>query len=721
MQNRPPLGQAWTEAERAAHSQARLIPPQAWKCVFKNGAEFSDDMAALMASPPPDNRLMSIRKDPLAISQMHAWEWKPPILHSAPDSLIHHPAFRGLFIARHHPVESLDSDEARLWLVLAFSRPDFSFSALIKLGKQLGVTDELMFARLAPVWGNVDYLGSLITWHEQRGSLSAIINSWGTDAFIAAFNHDHLDFANNLIHFPAVFASASNSTQYWDQCISPFVKKRLAELQERKIVFEIKNRKNIPFDVSDKEADLLFSILYHCIQRNKIDDPETLNQGIHRLLSIPSVKDLVIQNARHAKRLENGLMPRQVDNFYMHYMHYDSNVMLRCAKEFCNKRAAMQLLDIPDVRRIAKEQNFYEKDEESYAHRSLDLEWLAIRYQPEAVTSHSPLEIECLKEEENIPKIQALQEKKCMWQELIFLGRIYQDVTRLPLNYPNAYFVSEIADYINRNLDPLAISETKMLYTIKQAIAERRTASTPEIESKADDQLQILTGNIENRIKIFKEKIECIRKEVHITQRMSMMNFLIKKITDSEKQNDYQSIDWPSARKELSEIIERYRAHLNQSAKKCLAKNRGVVMEQLHDRYLLNQKRFLLERLSQLIKQRPAIKPSEQDFTNKEAVLRALIHLNVYCSGNRYLDEKWPFANLSRRDNSHKKCLMALMSFIVECLDALFEEIFKIPPGYRLTAVEGARFLDRVGHFKRKYHLEQKPGQHNSHHGLLRR
>jgi hypothetical protein len=564
-------------------------------------------------------------------------------------------------------------------------------------------------------------------------TLPIMIKQAGSEALDFAIENGHHHVADYLIGFPSLCAYAAYTAHIKEEkYFGSFAYRRLSELRAKKIAFEAENKENIPFDVSHEEAEQLFYVLYYCIQRNgkaiktepglreqdnipfqnennslEVDNPEIAKEEVHLLLSIPSVSDCVIEEARNAPEEKGRFVFRQP-------AAPEGSMLLRLAKVVGNQEAAMQLLDIPEVLRVAQENYFYQKD---MAYRwpffhggfddrpplNLNLETLAKNRQIKMTILQDSIDVS---QQENIPEIKDLQQKYHAWQEVIFVGRVYQDTLR---NNKNIYVPKNIPIF-NQQLQQLALSQTTIRASIKLAIATRRAAVTAEATDKANNQLQKLTKNLEDRIQFFKEKIKNEIEFSYLNSAPFFIEILINKITESDGKNrhHYQKINWQKARKDFERAIQNYHTRLINSTD-----------QQSFDGLELKWKRETLKKLSYLINPNHIyynehyttsgqesgvgnrIGSLKQVCTDKEALLRTLAYFDIY-------DTRIQQLRRHRGYRFHQAPLRAGFSLTGQCLD-LLATILQVPARYRLTAVEGARFLDRIGHFKRKYHLEQKP------------
>jgi len=160
----------------------------------------------------------------------------------------------------------------------------------------------------------------------------------------------HTQTFNHLMNYPFGFAHAElkdfDRSELFGRVIVPdyvypFVLQKLKAYQEAKTQFEqaIPNR---VFNLDEKDAELCFYLLRNLIRRggSRDDKPaERLTDGIHFLLSIPSVRALC-----HRQMSEYG----------------GANELLRLAVQIGNQDAIGLLLQLPDVRRLAEQNNLLE-------------------------------------------------------------------------------------------------------------------------------------------------------------------------------------------------------------------------------------------------------------------------------------------------------------------------------------------------------------------------
>ncbi|KTD62275.1 ankyrin repeat protein [Legionella santicrucis] len=171
-----------------------------------------------------------------------------------------------------------------------------------------------------------------------------------TNTFIAfqlAVLKGHLPVVQYMLSFPSVFAYAeAHQQEYGEQCVWPFVVRKLSALRTQQQEAEANNLDAV-FDVPAEEAKLLFYIARNLIRRNDA----ALIDDLRFLLNIPSVKALA-----HAE-----VTPNQ------------ANELLRLALSVGNQEAASILLNIPAVRVLAEQNNYYREEQQG----RLDLAALA--------------------------------------------------------------------------------------------------------------------------------------------------------------------------------------------------------------------------------------------------------------------------------------------------------------------------------------------------------
>ena len=178
--------------------------------------------------------------------------------------------------------------------------------------------------------------------------METLIGREGFRSFAEAAGTRQLSVLNRLLEFPSVFAWAElHDREYGEKFIYLFVYEQIATLRAENIALETTHPQAI-FDVTSPEkAKFCFYILRNLIRRN---DP-TLQDDMQFLINIPSVKAL----------LHTELTPRE------------SNELLRLALSRGNQPAVEMLLNVPAVRELAEQNNFYRRE----ARGALNIEALA--------------------------------------------------------------------------------------------------------------------------------------------------------------------------------------------------------------------------------------------------------------------------------------------------------------------------------------------------------
>ncbi|KTD24398.1 ankyrin repeat domain-containing protein [Legionella maceachernii] len=114
-----------------------------------------------------------------------------------------------------------------------------------------------------------------------------------------------------IAHFlanPSDFNYADKNKNY-EKDVEQFINDTLMQLRERKAKFE-DSQSSAKFDVSSKEAKLLFFVLRNLIRRNQLD----LDEDISFILLIPAVKNLVHTPVRPGKHNELLRVALKVEN-----------------------------------------------------------------------------------------------------------------------------------------------------------------------------------------------------------------------------------------------------------------------------------------------------------------------------------------------------------------------------------------------------------------------
>ncbi|OEH48262.1 hypothetical protein lpari_00703 [Legionella parisiensis] len=179
------------------------------------------------------------------------------------------------------------------------------------------------------------------TFQEMVTNYSIYIFLWATSI------QDPLPIINFFLSQANGFAYAEQHQIEYGKYVTPFVTKKLTDLQVQKNTVEQENAYAV-FDItSPEEAKLLFHVLRNLIRQNN----PARRDDILLLLSIPSVKALA----------HTEVTPHQ------------PNELLRLALSLGNETAAELLLGIPAVRELAAQNNFYRTEQRG----GLDLRALA--------------------------------------------------------------------------------------------------------------------------------------------------------------------------------------------------------------------------------------------------------------------------------------------------------------------------------------------------------
>ncbi|MCE0723049.1 MULTISPECIES: hypothetical protein [Legionella] len=180
------------------------------------------------------------------------------------------------------------------------------------------------------------------------GKFQEMITDYSIYIFLWATSiQDPLPIINFLLSHANAFAYAEQHQIEYREYVTPFITKKLADLQALKNTIEHENAYAV-FDItSSEEAKLLFYVLRNLIRQN---DPAR-RDDILLLIGIPSVKALA-----HTEITPNH-----------------PNELLRLALSLGNETAAELLLGIPAVRELAAQNNFYRVEQRN----GLDLQALA--------------------------------------------------------------------------------------------------------------------------------------------------------------------------------------------------------------------------------------------------------------------------------------------------------------------------------------------------------
>jgi len=172
-----------------------------------------------------------------------------------------------------------------------------------------------------------------------------IIQQYDYYVYRKAFEGGHVAICQHLLRLSSgCFAYAESHVPEYGNFIQPFIRDMLNELHSQAqnlapdAVFNIEN---------SEQARLCFYIIRHCIRL----DGRTWGNELRFLLNIPAVKALA-----HLE-VTNG----------------QSNELLRLAQSYNNTEAASILLNIPAVRQLAEQENYYRSEQT----RGIDLRRLA--------------------------------------------------------------------------------------------------------------------------------------------------------------------------------------------------------------------------------------------------------------------------------------------------------------------------------------------------------
>ena len=156
-------------------------------------------------------------------------------------------------------------------------------------------------------------------------------------AFRDAANSGHLPTINRLMEFSSVFSHAEmHQQEYGAQYVQPFVQATLTRLREEKAAFE-QAHPNEVFDVaSASDASLYFYMIRNLIRQNNAN----VLDDMRFLLNIPAVKALA----------HTAVTPNE------------PNELLRLALTLGNQASAEVLLNIPDIRALAEQNNYYQAE-----------------------------------------------------------------------------------------------------------------------------------------------------------------------------------------------------------------------------------------------------------------------------------------------------------------------------------------------------------------------
>ncbi len=185
---------------------------------------------------------------------------------------------------------------------------------------------------------------------EQR---SAMIAAGDYAAFYKVVRKNYPAVINWLLLYPSMLAHAEMHQNEYGDYVNPFIATQLSTLQVRSQAYALEHP-GVAFDVSDPdEIKRGFYMARNLIRRTHPASAETpaLLAELNFLLNIPAVRALAHQ------RVENG----------------PENELIRLAITTGNQLAATVLLAIPEVQRLALQNNYYHTE----AQGGLDLRALA--------------------------------------------------------------------------------------------------------------------------------------------------------------------------------------------------------------------------------------------------------------------------------------------------------------------------------------------------------
>ncbi|MFY7697285.1 MAG: hypothetical protein ACOVQX_00390 [Legionella sp.] len=178
------------------------------------------------------------------------------------------------------------------------------------------------------------YLESHLTVDDKRLAVQA--NNYG---MIRPYSNCTLMSEHFLKVDVGLAYAESHDFEYGQRFVYRFVTRQLNHLQRQKLAYEQVHPQAV-FDVDGEEARLYFYLLRNLIRRGVARHyaaAEDNNDEIRLLLSIPAVKNLL------STSLNGG----------------ETNELLRLAYRLGNQQAAVLLLNVPAVRQLAEQNNFY--------------------------------------------------------------------------------------------------------------------------------------------------------------------------------------------------------------------------------------------------------------------------------------------------------------------------------------------------------------------------
>lgn len=179
----------------------------------------------------------------------------------------------------------------------------------------------------------------LVTYLAERVSyeiLQTMILADHCGAFRKAAENGHFNVVTHLLSYSSLFAYAETQSEEkgYTKYIDSFINHKLSGLRAQKSHFEHINPHGVFNIENDEEARLLFYIIRNFIRQNN----STLQNDIGLLLGIPKVQRLI-----HLPVTQN-----------------EPNELLRLALSVGNREATDALFDIPSVRELAEQNNYYQ-------------------------------------------------------------------------------------------------------------------------------------------------------------------------------------------------------------------------------------------------------------------------------------------------------------------------------------------------------------------------
>lgn len=226
-----------------------------------------------------------------------------------------------------------------------------------------------------------------------KPEINHIVQLAGSITIPFAIRENHLEAIHHLLTIEAgLDYMEKHDEEYGKQYVYPFIDDMLTSLHDMKRQFEEENSSST-FDIDDNKARLYYYVLRNCIRRGFSHSDNYPFDEIRFLLSIPAIKNLAHQVIKPEIPSEHELFKRPLsyDRNIFRYTAYilytlrvgqqpffdedinDSNELLRFALSLGHKQAADLLLELPEVYRLAAENDFYANE----ARGGLDLRALA--------------------------------------------------------------------------------------------------------------------------------------------------------------------------------------------------------------------------------------------------------------------------------------------------------------------------------------------------------